>query len=374
MDDQVLAILGYAAAVPSPLRFRLRFGDGKVEEREILSPYTIIGRGEGSDIRLSEPTVSYRHAYLQAIGSRIACIDLLSVTGIVWGGPPFHGWVSPRHTLRIGTTEIQLLDEHWVCDETLKPPLEFRPRDEQRPEYGLLPVVELELLNTQYQGKKWPINRVITLVGRDDRCRITVLDDRLSRVQCSLLLLPSGLWVIDLMGKGGIELNGQPCRCGLLSAGAELSIGPYKLTAHYPQIAANPMMPQPFSQGNGSEFLTRPNRIFQVDFYHDTLIVVPLGDAQSFFYQDIHIEASRIVDLISQRGFNHVVIDFGRVEQIGYLVLEGLMSICRAAPGKAALCNANEVTFSTLRGSHLGRLFDHYNSLQDALQAVYLPA
>jgi anti-anti-sigma regulatory factor len=276
--------------------------------------------------------------------------------------------------MRIGTTDIELLPDHWVYDETLKPPLEFRPRDEQRPEYGPLPMVELELLNTQFQGKKWPINRVITLVGRDERCRITVMDDRISRVQCGLLLLPSGLWVIDLMGKGGIELNGQVCRCALLAAGAELSLGPYRLMAHYPQVAPAAMLAQPFSQGNANDFLTRPNRIFQTEFYHDTLIILPIGDSQTFFYQDIHVEASRIIDLLTQRGFNHVVIDFSRVEQTGHIALEALMSICRAAPGRSALCSANVETYATLQASALSRLFDHYATRHDALQAVYLPA
>ena len=121
-------------------------------------------------------------------------------------------------------------------------------------------------------------------------------------------------------------------------------------------------------------FPTRPNRIFQAEYFHDTLIVVPLEGAQNCFYQNLHIEASRIMDLISQRGFNHVVIDFARVEEINHLVLEALMSICRAVPGQSALCAANEGTYSVLHHSQLHRLFPHYQTRQQALQAVYLPA
>ncbi|WP_437227323.1 FHA domain-containing protein [Planctomicrobium sp. SH661] len=372
MDDPVKAMLGYAAAVPGPLRLRVRTAEGAVEEQEINSPFAIIGRGPGNDIRLPEPTVSFRHLYLQAIGSRVACIDLLSVGGVRQNGAPFRGWLTSQHVLQIGSSELQLLGQKWVDDDaTLKPPLEFRPRDEQRPEYGPLPTVELELLNTQHQGMKWPINRVITLVGRDDRCRITVADERLSRVQCALLLLPSGLWVIDLLGKGGILLNGEPCPCGLLSAGAELTIGPYKLTGHYPDIAAQLMTASTYAQANGGEFLTRPNRIYQTEFYHDTLIVVPQGDSQAFFYQDIHVEANRVVDLITQRGFNHLVIDFSRVDQIGHLAVEGLLNICRSAPGRITLCCANSHTYEHLQTSPISRLYHHYNSRQDALQAIY---
>jgi anti-anti-sigma regulatory factor len=272
----------------------------------------------------------------------------------------------------VGTTTIELQGEAWTWDDGLKPPLEFRPRDEQRPEYGVLPNVELELLNTPHKGTKWPINRVITLVGRDERCRITIVDERISRVQCALLLLPSGLWVIDLLGKGGIQVGGQTCRCALLTIGMEMTIGQYQLVAHYPQIAANQMQAHPFSQGDGADFLVRPNKIFQAEFYHDTLIIVPIGDSESFFFQDIHIEASRICDLITQRGFNHVVIDFSRLSRIGHLYIEGLMAICRTSPGRAALCGANSTTYETLQIMPLGRLYHHYATRQEALQAVYL--
>jgi anti-anti-sigma regulatory factor/pSer/pThr/pTyr-binding forkhead associated (FHA) protein len=372
MDDQLMAMLRYAAAVPTPLRLRVQKPEGETEDFETTAPYVIIGRGEGSHLRLDERSVSYRHVYLQAIGNRIACIDLLSVSGIKWSGPEFKGWLSPEHTMTIGSSQIRLADDHWIADDSLKPPLEFRPRDEQRPEYGVLPTVDLELLNTSHQGKRWPINRIITLLGRDDRCRITFADDRLSRVQCGLLLLPSGLWVIDLMGKGGAQLGGQPCRCGLLTAGAELTIGPYQVTAHYPAIAAQATV-SPGIPVAHFDFVTRPNRIFQAEFYHDTLIIVPLGDSQSFFYQDLHIEASRIIDLITQRGFNHVVIDFSQVEQVGHFVLEALMSVCRTVPGQSALCGANPATYATLQTSTLHRLFDHYSTRQEALQVVYHP-
>lgn len=375
MDDPVKTMLAYAAAAPGPLVLKVRSKEGTETEHEINSPYAIIGRGPGNDIRLEEQTVSFRHAYLQTIGSRVACVDLLSVGGIKQKGAPFFGWLTPQHRLQIGSSEIQLVGSHWLEeDSTLKPPLEFRPRDEQRPEYGPLPTVELELLNTQHQGLKWPINRVITLIGRDERCRITVEDDRLSRVQCSLLLLPTGLWVIDLLGKGGILLNGESSACGFLSPGTELTIGPYKLAAHYPDlpVAAPPVASPTPLPVSSAEFLTRSNRIFQTEFYHDTLIVLPLGGSPTLFYQDVHIEANRVVDLVTQHGFKHVVVDFRQIDQISHLIMEGLMTICRSVPGSSALCHANVVVYEQLQSSPISRLYHHYTDRQDALHAVYL--
>lgn len=373
MEDSVKAMLAYAAAVVEPLRFEVRSPEGELTEVAVPSSYAIIGRGPGSDLRLSEQTVSFRHAYLQAIGPRLACIDLMSVGGIRVSGPPYRGWITPEHTLHIGSSEIQLLGDHWAeDDETLKPPLEFRPRHDQRQEYGQLPVVDLELLNTPHQGMKWPINRVVTLIGRDERCRITVADDRLSRVQCALLLLPSGLWCVDLLGKGGILFNGEPSSCGMISAGTVLTIGPYQLTAHYPELAQQAAASSAGVANNHSEFLTRTNRIFQTESYHDTLIVNVQPEIQTFYYQDVHIEANRVNDLIALRGFNHVVIDFASTEDVGHVVLEGVMGICRSVPGNSALCNANPTVYHGVKAHPVGRLFHHYSCRNDALQAVYL--
>ena len=100
------------------------------------------------------------------------------------------------HRFRIGDTWIQVFDDGWT-DDDLKAPTEFRPRHESRAEYGVLPLVDLELLNSSARGTQWPINRIITLVGRDPRCRICCADENISKVHCAFLLLPTGLWIID---------------------------------------------------------------------------------------------------------------------------------------------------------------------------------
>jgi len=364
MDDQLTSMLAYAAGMPRPLTFSVRTADGRESEHEFAAPYLIIGRGAGSDLQLAEQTVSFRHAYLQVIGSRVAYVDLLSVAGIQIAGPPFHGWLSTEHEISIGSTRLRLLGPEWNYDEQLPGPLDFRPRDDFRMEYGTLPQVELELLNTAHQGKKWPINRVITLIGRDDRCRITVADDRLSRVQCALLLLPTGLWIIDLMGKGGVQLNGHAVQCGFLAAGSVLEIGPYQLSAHY-------QSPPPQPSTGGGEFVTRSNRIFPTDFYHNTIIVSPAGDQQQFYYQDVHAEASRVCDLFLQKGFQNLVIHFGRVEQLPHIVLEGLMSMCRVVPGRTVTSQISPQTAQTLQSSAALRALPEFPTLPDALQAIY---
>lgn len=366
MDENNTAMLQYASAVPGPICVRVRDPEGNEEELEISSAFAVIGRSKDSQICLGDQRVSFRHALLQAIGNHICCIDLLSTSGTKVNGETYSGWINHEDTLQICGYEVQLLDDCWVKDDELKPPTDFRPRDEQRPEYGTLPRVELTLLNTSAKGKSWPINRVITLVGRDDRCRITVVDDRLSRVQCALLLLPSGLWIIDLIGKGDVTIGGQQVKCGLLSDGVEVGIGPYRLAAHYPELQKAQM-----ALTQSGEFLTQQNKIVRAEAFADTLIVVPVGDSQSFLYSEIHVEASRITELIRNKGFRNLIIDFRGVESVGQLVVEALTSFCRQVPGKAVLCNANAAVFSKIERATLGRVWPHYLSREDAIQAVY---
>lgn len=371
------ALLTYAAGVPGPIRLESVDAAGQTAVHEIATPYALLGRGHECDISIPDAIVSFRHLYLQPIGRRLACLDLFTAGGVTWlAGPPFEGWLVPGHTFQIGSMQFRLIDEYWAGQEPLRPPLEFRPRDEQSIDYGPLATVELELLNTSSQGKRWPINRIITLVGRDDRCRITVADDRISRVHCALLLLPSGLWVIDLLGKGGTQFNGVPARCGLLAAGVELTVGPYRLTAHYLEQAVAAPVPAYQSalvtgiQGE-QEFVTRQNRLFYVESFVDTMIVRPQGNGRAFFYQEVHSEASRVSDVIASRKYQHLVVDLAKTESMGKLITDALGQMCRNTQGKAVFCNATPETYAELERCGLAKVWQHYLSLDDAYLAVH---
>ena len=55
---------------------------------EFNYPYAIVGRGEGCDIILPDPEISFRHAYLQVIEGRVFCVDLASRNGVRWPDGP----------------------------------------------------------------------------------------------------------------------------------------------------------------------------------------------------------------------------------------------------------------------------------------------
>ncbi|MFT3880633.1 MAG: FHA domain-containing protein [Gemmatales bacterium] len=93
------------------------------------------------------------------------------------------------------------------------------------------PKIILELTNEEAPGtlKTWPIDRLLTLIGRTERCAIQLNHELISNVHCSLVLTTTGLWVVDLLGRGGILINEQPVRVGFLGLEDELRLGPFRL-------------------------------------------------------------------------------------------------------------------------------------------------
>lgn len=385
MQDQIIAMLRYASGQTEPLRLVVSDSSGQVvDQLEIDGPFAVIGRGSNCDLVIQEDVVAYRHVYLQVFANRVACLDLMSTNGTQIVPTAASRWISSEHKFRVGTHWIHLEGGHWQADQSVPSPLDFKTRDDQRVEFGALPKVELQLLNTSASGRLWPINRVVTLIGRDEKCRITIPDERISRVHCSLLLLPTGLWVIDLLGKGGIKVNGHPVRCSALPQGSQLQIGDYSVSVHYPDIAhaavlaqaasslPTPPPPPPQSVGKQSvQFLTSQNRIFKVETWGDTLIVIPMGDDQNYKYHDVHIETGRVNELIYGHGYRKVIVDFSQSRLVGSLILDAITNFLRSATDKAVFCGASPEMHQSLTDLRLLTIWPLYASRHDALQAVY---
>jgi pSer/pThr/pTyr-binding forkhead associated (FHA) protein/anti-anti-sigma regulatory factor len=380
MHDQTLNTFRFVVGAARPIRLAVRRPDSRAPDVvEIDSPCAVIGRAPNCHICLPAEDVSYRHAYLQVVGGRIACIDLFSSGGIRWDGDNPGPWLSPQHRIQIGETWLQLFDDGWSYEPDLPSPLDYRPRSEQRPEFGVLPEVELELVNSASKGTRWPINRVITLVGRDERCRITCANDQISKVHCSLLLAPSGLWVVDLLGRDGVRVNGEQTPFGYLQDESELQVGKYIMRARYPQLAAaraaQAAPPPAAASGTGRPspaFLTRQHQVFPVEEAGDTLVVVPQGDIRDFFYQDIHLESNRVVHILQQYQFANVVVDYSQVKIVGSIVLDAVAAFCRAARGGAAQCAADPEMLSILQTMNFTSIWPHYPTRDEAVQAVRL--
>lgn len=190
-------------------------------------PYLIIGSAPNCHVYLERPEVSYRHAYVQMIAGRVCCLDLASRSGTYKQSVRRRGiWLEPGQEFSIGSSTFRLTAEaesETEADVLASPNLVF-------------PDVSLSFVNSRdfaEKHKSWHVSRDLTLVGWSRRCKVQLLDDTVSRVHASLLLTPLGLWVVDLLGKGGVRVNGEHVAFRLLAHGDELAIGRFRFEVVY---------------------------------------------------------------------------------------------------------------------------------------------
>ena len=74
------------------------------------------------------------------------------------------------------------------------------------------PSLALELNHRGIRPAVCPIRGDLTLIGSSADCDVRVLDPSVSNYHCSLLQTAGGVWVVDLLGCGGVTVNGALVR------------------------------------------------------------------------------------------------------------------------------------------------------------------
>jgi pSer/pThr/pTyr-binding forkhead associated (FHA) protein len=214
-----------ACGLSGPLQLHL--GDrGGVESRTFEQPFVVVGRSPGADLVLDHAVVSRKHAFLQVIAGRVFCVDMRSRAGVVWErGPGRSGWVDGQRGVRIGPFRIRAGGDAGPVN--LVDPLQRGVRIAAgSPEDSPLPTVTLEFPQ-ELEQPPWRVSRMLTLVGRAPECPLRLEDRGVSKFHCSLLRMPAGVWLVDLLGRDGIDVNGQPVRWARLEHGDRVRVGPY---------------------------------------------------------------------------------------------------------------------------------------------------
>ena len=204
-----------ACGATGPLQLRIEHpGNCGAESRRFDTPFVVIGRDPQSDLVFDHRDVCPRHAYLQLIGGRLYCVDLGSRSGIsVVGQSRRAGWVEPQQAIRIGPFRIRLVTDGGGAGE----PGSYHDVEPSR--------LTLDLLHRGVKASEWPIAGGLSLVGSSTDCQVRLLDPDVSNTHCSLISTQQGLWVVDLLGKGGIQVNGVQVRQALLEPRDELRVG-----------------------------------------------------------------------------------------------------------------------------------------------------
>lgn len=213
-------------------------------------PFVLIGRSPQCDLTLDDKRVSFRHAYIQRLFGRIVCVDLNSRNGIYWGDVqrPF-GWFEEQASIRIAGYDFHLISpaQRAVPEE---PDFDINSFFRTSSDQSVLPTVSLQYLSKSGKGDSWTINRPITLAGSSPRCKLRLRNQTVSKVHCSLLLKPDGLWVVDLLGKHGTVVNGERVRHSRIADEAILKLGCYTFRVSYGKEPV--AQPQKSIFGNGS--------------------------------------------------------------------------------------------------------------------------
>jgi len=216
-------------------------------------PFALIGSGVRSDLRLDDDQVSHRHLYLQVYDGRVFAFDLGSRTGTHWDEErrPY-GWLNGEQAIRVGRYRIHLDGETALRKPTEDLPEPLVSRAFHNP---LLPPVSLEFVKGSESSKpaRCPLHRVLVFLGRTDGCKVRLMHDSVSKFHCCLVRTPRGVWVVDLLSRNGVWVNGTKVPWARLEEGDRFEVGNFELWLRYdrPDEENDRTGPSPVSTSEG---------------------------------------------------------------------------------------------------------------------------
>ncbi len=220
MDDRTTEAIWRACGSMAPLRLGVtppRPGSVRV----VPHPFAVIGRDPRCEIAFDDDAISRRHALLLVLEGRLFGIDLGSREGTLWADTArAYGWLEGDAPLTLGPYQVQALHPRPVGAAATFNPMASWPRG---PKNGAELI--LEVVNLPSRKSRWRIKSVVTLIGRSPDCKMRLMDPSVSSVHCCLICTPMGLWVIDLLGREGIEVNERPVRFARLADSDDLRVG-----------------------------------------------------------------------------------------------------------------------------------------------------
>lgn len=281
-------------------------------------PFVLVGRCPECDLHLADRGVSFRHVYLQLIGGRWLFVDLAGVSGTVAEkGQGTSGWFDPGSELTVGPYTITAISarQHSAAEsgELIAAPV------------ADLPAFELEFVNGRgsTRGRRsQKISTSVTLVGSSRQCDLWLRDDSISKVHAGLVLTPRGLWVVDLLGRDGLHIDGRPAYWKQVHNGSLLQFGRFQFRVRFagagrqaagrdqdppaPEVVIKPA-PRASSGGNLSE-----DSVMAL-FQHIT-------EMQTQFFEHSQLQMQFMAQMLAHLGRSQQVTvrqDLERIDEIG---------------------------------------------------------
>jgi pSer/pThr/pTyr-binding forkhead associated (FHA) protein len=243
VNDPLIARFADSCGATAPLDLRVDLvGGGVLAQGTVHQPFTLVGRADACDVTLTDSEIDPRHVWLQVLGGRVFAVDLGSRTGLTWpNGARGSGWLDVSCPVRVGPFHLRLRapasdkPSPYAADYN---PLAADPTNKARP------LAALEFRNGRRAKDRWNVNRLVTLVGRSPDCKIHLTADDISPYHCGIVAARTGLWVVDLSGRG-VVVNGERMRVAALGHGAELWVGRFLIGVQPPTVKPAPPAPAP---------------------------------------------------------------------------------------------------------------------------------
>jgi pSer/pThr/pTyr-binding forkhead associated (FHA) protein len=300
-------------------------------------PFVLIGRCPESDLNLDDCGVSFRHFYLQMAGGRWLFVNLLAASGVPGEkGRSISGWFNPGDELTAGPYTITHVAPEGVTSTALSTKVHAAP---------VLPTVELALMNARSSSKErrtLKISTSLTLIGGSRQCDVWLKDKSVSRVHASLVLTPYGLWIVDLLGRDGVRVDGRPVYWKQLHDGSTIQIGRFRFLVHFGSASSHSIVnveerpkdrkrgrrkAESASSGSTSEGKDRKRGRSKPAAPAGSMsegsvmaLVKHLTDMQAQFFEHSQLQTKLITEMLSHLGRSQqasVRQDLARIEEIG---------------------------------------------------------
>jgi pSer/pThr/pTyr-binding forkhead associated (FHA) protein/anti-anti-sigma regulatory factor len=349
----------------------------ETQQFPVERPYAIVGQSSQADVLLQNGQVGFRHAYLQMVAGQLVVVDCGSKLGTLWDeGRKKTEWLVGGRKFRVGDYSVQLADDAAPGrNPAASVPLDFLPLKRYRDQIGPLPTFEIEFLNAQIKSLVVTLRHMMTLVGRHRACKFHFDDESVSHMHASLLRTPLGLWVVDLLGRDGTNVNSKPVRFALVEDGDVITVGRYRMRVRSgardeESALTDDEAPSQTRPVAASTILISSNKVFVVEQAGDSLIVTPEGAPKQFRYADVHHEANRVLNLLADPEIKNLIVDLAREEvftSVAIGVFNRLRNAVAVRGGRVAICNASEQMEQILREMGLYGLWLHFRTREEAL-------
>lgn len=187
-------------------------------------PFLLIGSDPACDLTLDHEEVAPHHCFLQWVDGQIFCCDITPRPNNIpiRRQPPIGRWLN-REPIEIGPYLLRL--------ETAAtaPDLDFSPLDRCQRLLTDFPQLALQFQGVEQSDNQWPVNRVLTMIGRGIQCKLRLNHPSMANVQACLLRTQKSCWLIDIAGTGTTGVNGRTIRVASIDVGDKLHLGPFQV-------------------------------------------------------------------------------------------------------------------------------------------------